>query len=74
VLTSYEQRTGKKLDITRKPRSELKDRLAANPDDLIAYLLLEWDEGRGLVGEPSQLDVGEWPEWAPRKAVDVLIG
>lgn len=54
------------------PRAVLEEKVAKNPNDAISALFLDWDAGKGLVGTPDQLSNKIWPEWNPKKAVEML--
>jgi hypothetical protein len=69
-VKAYEAKSGKTLDVTRRPQSALHEAIAKNPADFLSFLLLEWDIGKGAVGEP--LDNNLFPEWNPTKAVDIV--
>ena len=64
--------TGNTIDVTYKPRSELEERYNKNANDFGAFLFLQMDTGKGIVGTPDQLDNKEFPEWNPKKVVDVM--
>lgn len=70
-MAGYQSRTGKMLTVTYRKREELEERVKNNPGDLFTYILLDWDLGRGVVGTP--LDNNEFPDWNPKKALDVLV-
>jgi hypothetical protein len=69
-MKAYEAKTGKTLEITRHPQSALHEAVAKNPDDLLSFLLLNWDTGKGIVGEP--IDNHLFSEWKPTKALDII--
>jgi hypothetical protein len=59
----------KSLEITHTPRTEFERRRAENPHDVLATLFLGWDTGLAAL-EPLSNDL--WPEWKPKKVVDIL--
>jgi len=73
LIVSYEQRTGKKVEVTKRSRAELEAAIKENPHDFVSFLLLEWDLGGGVTGKPEEISNGVWPGWNPRSAVDVVI-
>jgi len=73
IVSEYESRTQKKLEVTRRARSELEAALKANPADVITFILLDLDLGGGLVGNTEDLDNDEFPGWNPKGPVDVVI-
>ena len=72
IINEYEQRTQNKLEVTRKPRSELEAARKANPADVMAFLVLEIDLGGVLNGKEEDLDNDEFPGWAPTGTIDIL--
>jgi hypothetical protein len=58
------------LEVTHVPRVKLEEAQAANPMDFRTTLFLGWDTGRGALPGPLANDL--WPEWKPKKAIDVL--
>ncbi|KAI5122511.1 hypothetical protein M0805_001419 [Coniferiporia weirii] len=73
ILADWTSRTGKKLSVTHRPRSDFEEAVSKNPADFIAFLILEIDFGRGIVGRPDELANAEWPEWKPKKAIDAIL-
>ena len=59
--------------MTKRSRAELEAALKKNPTDFVSFLLLEWDLGGGVTGEPEELSNSLWPEWNPKSVVDVAI-
>jgi len=72
IFKQHEDKTGKKLNVTYRPESELEAALAKNPADVQALLQLDWGRGGGLVGSLDQLSVSEYPDWNPKSIADVL--
>lgn len=72
IIKTVESETGKTIDITYKPRSALAEAYAKNPNDLLSFLFLQMDTGKGIVGSPDQLDNKMFPEWKPTKVIDLL--
>jgi len=72
IFKQHEDRTGKKLNVTYRPESELEAAIAKNPSDVPSLLQLEWGRGGGLVGSLDQLSVSEYPDWNPKTVADVL--
>ncbi|KZO99122.1 NAD-P-binding protein [Calocera viscosa TUFC12733] len=70
IFSGWEARTGRTLEITRMPRSELE---RASPINLGAHLFLEIDNGNGTVGPPEETNL-YYPEWKPKKVLQVLLG
>ncbi|KAH9172144.1 NAD-P-binding protein [Lactarius sanguifluus] len=69
IFKEYEAKTGKKLEVTYIPVSELNARLASNPRDLPTFvhkLLATWDES------PTKTDNHLYPEWNPSSVLDNL--
>jgi hypothetical protein len=72
VLKEYEERTGKKLNVTYRSESELRAAISKNPGDVASILQLDWGLGGGLVGRLDQLSVSDYPDWNPKTIADVL--
>jgi hypothetical protein len=68
MFKAYEERCGKKLEITYIPVSELDARLAANPGDFPSFLHKTWATAGPFQGTDNHL----YPEWNPSSAIDTL--
>ncbi|KAH9987380.1 hypothetical protein BJV77DRAFT_1138914 [Russula vinacea] len=68
IFKAYEEKTGKKLEITYIPVSELDARLAANPQDLVAYLHRLY----AVQGPFKRTDNYLYPDWNPSPVIDNL--
>ncbi|KAH8999533.1 NAD-P-binding protein [Lactarius akahatsu] len=69
IFKGYQEKTGKKLEVTYIPVSELDARLASNPRDIPTYvhkLWAAWDES------PMKTDNHLYPEWNPSSVLDNL--
>ena len=66
IVKEYESKTGKKVEVTYIPVSELDARLASNPQDFAAYLHKLW------ATEERQLETDNhlYPGWNPSSVVD----
>ncbi|KZT21938.1 NAD-binding protein [Neolentinus lepideus HHB14362 ss-1] len=78
ICEGYQTKTGEKLEITHHPIAEqekaLKENTPASVPFIVAWLLLSWDKGSGLlVKNDDELANKLWPEWNPMSAVDALI-
>ena len=67
IFKEYEAKTGKKVEVTYIPVSELDARLASNPQDFSSFLHKLWatTDGRGL-----KTDNHLYPGWNPSSVVD----
>ena len=65
ILRSYEEKTGKTLEINRIPPSELEKR-----SDPVSLLTLRWERGEGVVGDPLDNDL--YPGWNPKKVLEYI--
>ena len=65
ILRSYQERTGKALEISHVSHSELEKR-----SDIVATLALSWDKGEGVVGDI--LDNNLYPVWNPKKVSEYI--
>jgi hypothetical protein len=70
LAKQVQESSSKPIDIVFESREEVDAKVAANPYDLPYAFYLAWDSGRGV--HRSQLSNDLWPEWKPKKAVDVL--
>ncbi|KAF8485198.1 NAD-P-binding protein [Russula ochroleuca] len=68
IFKAYEEKTGKKLEVTYIPVSELDARLAANPQDFPALLHKAW----ATVGPFQRTDNHLYPDWNPSPVIDKL--
>ncbi|KAN0124406.1 hypothetical protein V8E52_002055 [Russula decolorans] len=66
IFKAYEERTGKKLEVTYIPVSELDARLAANPKDFPAFLHKFWATAGPFQRTENHLN----PEWNPSPVID----
>ena len=65
IMKSYQDKTGKTLEINHIPPSELEKR-----PDIVAIITLCWERGEGVVGEPLDNDL--YPGWNPKKALEYI--
>ena len=66
VFKAYEEKTGKKLEVTYIPVSELEARLAANPGDFHSVL----NKGWATTGPFQRTDNHLYPDWNPSAVID----
>jgi len=66
IFKEYEAKTGKKVEVTYIPVSELDVRLASNPQDFTSYLHKLWATADG----GSKTDNHLYPGWNPSTVVD----
>jgi len=64
-LRSYQEKTGKTLEITHIPPSELEKRT-----DFAAGIALRWERGEGVVGDSVDNDL--YPGWNPKKVLEYI--
>jgi len=65
IMKSYQDKTGKVLEIDHIPPSELEKR-----SDFAAVITLRWEKGGGVVGDPVDNDL--YPGWNPKKALEYI--
>jgi hypothetical protein len=65
-LRSYQKKTGKSLEISHIPLSELEKR-----SDGASGIALRRERGGGLVGDPLDNDL--YPGWNPKKVLEYLL-
>jgi len=66
ILRSYQEKTGKTLEINYLPPSELEKR-----SDFVSSLLLRWVRDGGAVGDPVDNDF--YPGWNPKKVIEYIV-
>ena len=66
IVKGYEAKTGKKVEVTYVPVSELDTRLASNPQDIVAYLHKLWATTERSLKTDNHL----YPNWNPSSVVD----
>lgn len=71
IVSGYEKKTGKKLDVSYTSQDELKETLAKNPADVFTFLRLALDQGISTIGEKNANDL--FPEWNPKKVLDIIV-
>ncbi|KAI0294070.1 NAD-P-binding protein [Multifurca ochricompacta] len=69
IFKEYEAKTGKKLEVTYIPVSELDARLATNPRDIYAFLHKFWSSGPD---PKKENDNHLYPDWNPSPLIDHL--
>lgn len=67
IVKEYEAKTGKKVDVTYVPISELDARIASNPQDLVAFLHKIWATAYSRC---SMTDNHLYPAWNPSSVID----
>jgi hypothetical protein len=70
LAEALQKASSKPLEVTYIPRAELERSLKENPADAVSALLLGWDTGKGALPHPLSNDL--WPEWNPKKALEIL--
>ncbi|KAI0269429.1 NAD-P-binding protein [Gloeopeniophorella convolvens] len=66
IFTEYQERTGKKLEITYVPVAELGERVIANPGDFVAVLHKRFATYKPVAESDNHL----YPGWNPSRVVD----
>ncbi|KAF8490935.1 NAD-P-binding protein [Russula emetica] len=66
IFKAYEEKTGKKLEVTYIPVSELDAKIAANPEDLVSYLQRLY----ATAGPFQRTDNHLYPDWNPSTVLD----
>ena len=65
ILKSYQEKTGKALEVNHIPPTELEKR-----SDFAAVIALRWERGEGVVGDLVDNDL--YPGWNPKKALECI--
>ncbi|CAE6395838.1 unnamed protein product [Rhizoctonia solani] len=69
LVELWEQKHNEKLQVERRPLKEVEDRIAADPNDILAILLHGFEAGYGDVGgKDNEL----YPGWKPDSVESVL--
>ena len=66
IFKEYEAKSGKRLEVTYIPVSDLDERLAANPQEVAAAL----HKFLATVGPFLQTDNDLYPDWNPTSVLD----
>lgn len=69
VIAAYEEKTGKKIEVTRTPREVLVEK--AHTGDLFSAYYYAADVYGSEVGQPLDNDL--FPAWNPKKVLQVII-
>ncbi|TFY81443.1 hypothetical protein EWM64_g2578 [Hericium alpestre] len=72
ILRQYQEKTDKKVDVTLRSTEELEAALKVNAYDIFSALHLAWARGEGIVGKPEEVSNGMWPEWNPKKVIELI--
>jgi hypothetical protein len=70
LARSVQRISSEPFEIVRVPRSELEDRLKADPDDIVAGIFLGFENGLGLHPDPLANDLVKCHKW--KTAIEVL--
>jgi len=68
IFKAYEAKTGKKVDVTHVPISDVDARIAANPQNFPAVLHKFW----ATAGPFPRTDNDLYPDWNPTPVLDNL--
>jgi ABC-type glycerol-3-phosphate transport system substrate-binding protein len=68
IFKEYEAKTGKKVEVTYIPISELDARMASNPQDVAAYLQKVW-----ATPYHTETDNHLYPDWNPSSVIDNIL-
>ncbi|KAI0300694.1 NAD-binding protein [Multifurca ochricompacta] len=69
LFKEYEAKTGKKLEVTYIPVSEIDARFATNPGEIYNFLHKHWTSGPA---PPKENDNHLYPDWNPSSLLDNL--
>ncbi|OCB83953.1 NAD-binding protein [Sanghuangporus baumii] len=73
IAVSWQKYSNKAVSISHRSRSEIEDEVRKNPNDIGPAFLLELDAGHLIVGSPDELTNYEFPQWKPKKVIDILV-
>ncbi|KAF8485206.1 NAD-binding protein [Russula ochroleuca] len=68
IFKAYEEKTGKKLEVTYIPVSELDAKIAANPEDFSIFVKKYW----ATAGPFQRTDNHLYPDWNPTPTIDYI--
>ncbi|GAB1519679.1 hypothetical protein RhiTH_002747 [Rhizoctonia solani] len=69
IVKLWEQKHNEKLQVEYRPLKEMGDRIAADPTDLLAFLVRGFEVGHGNIGGEGN---GLYPDWKPESVESVL--
>lgn len=72
IFEAIEKKTGKHVTVTYRSVEELKAAVAKDPHGEFVSLFWMWTIGEGQVGKLEQLSSGLFPEWNPKKVIDII--
>jgi hypothetical protein len=70
LAEALQKASSKPLDLIHVPRADLERNVKENPADMPSIFMLHWDSGKAALPLPLSNDL--WPEWKPKKALEVL--
>jgi hypothetical protein len=70
IFKEYEAKTGKKVEVTYIPISELDAQVASNPGHSVAFLRKYW--ATAGYGSSKKSDNYLYPDWNPSPVIDNL--
>jgi hypothetical protein len=70
VIAGYRERTDKKIDLSYVPSSVVQENFEKNPGDMSNLIFWAMDTGKVIVGDTNDNSV--WPEWNPKKVLDMI--
>ena len=72
IASLWEKQFGKSVTISHHSRAPFEEAVKKNPMDFISLFILALDDGLLTVGNTDELANDEYPDWNPKKVVDVL--
>lgn len=69
IIAAYEEKTGKKIEVTRTPKELLAEKGAAG--DLFSAYYYAADVHGSEVGQPLNNDL--FPGWNPKKVLEIIM-
>jgi hypothetical protein len=70
LAEALQKASSKPLEVTHVPRAELERNVKENPAESPSTFMLHWDTGKAALPYPLSNDL--WPEWKPKKALEIL--
>ena len=72
IASLWEKQFGKSVTISHHSRAPFEEAVKKNPMDFVSLFILALDDGLLTVGNANELANDEYPDWNPKKVVDVL--
>ncbi|KAL5498519.1 hypothetical protein ACEPAH_1872 [Sanghuangporus vaninii] len=72
IVALWEKRFRRTAIITHRPRAIIKTAVNLDATDFLSSFVLDLDAGYMAVGDPKEVSNPDFPEWRPKRVIDVL--